>query len=54
MHSQTKYILASIFEAIWWILATKLAAMCLQDATRWPNLTAGAAQQAPKTRSKNF
>ena len=54
MHSQTKYILASIFEGFWWSLATKLAAMCLEDATRWPNLTAGAAQQAPRTRSKNF
>ena len=54
MDTKTKYILAAILERFWWILATKLEAMCLQDAPRWPNLAAGTAQQAPKTGSKTF
>ena len=52
MHSKTKYILASIFERFWWILATKLGAMCLQDAkTAQLGAQDGprAAQEAPKT-----
>ena len=52
MDSKTKYILESIFERFWWILATKLGAMCLQDAPRRPNLAARTAQQALKTGSR--
>ena len=43
-----KYIVASIFDRFWWILATKLGVMCLQDAQRWPNLAHRTAQEPPR------
>ena len=52
MDSKIEYNLASIFQRFWWILDSKLGAMCLQDAPRRPNLAPKTAQEPPKRRPR--
>ena len=54
MESKMIYILASILERFWWILATKLGTICLQDAPRRPNLAPRTAQEPPKRRPRRL
>ena len=54
MESKMIYILASILERFWWILATKLGTKCLQEAPRHPNLALRTAQEPPKRRPRRL